>query len=92
MIFSLEQKQDGEWVNVAYGEFDTLNDALDEMKWGAQVFNVSLDELRITPIAEIPEDDVTHCSCGGMVRWTINKECWCAACGKTYSIEDEKLK
>ena len=91
MNFSLEQKQDEEWVNVAYGEFTTLNDALDEMKWGAKVFDVPLDELRLTPIDEIPEYDVRHCPCGGMVRWTKNQTCWCADCGKTYSIGDEKL-
>ena len=91
MIFSLEQKQDDEWVNVAYGEFDTLNNALDEMKWGSQVFDVPLDELRITPIEVIPTEDVRHCPCGGMVQWTVNKTCWCADCGETYEIGDERL-
>ena len=92
MIFSLEQRQDGEWVNVAYGEFDTLNDALDEMKWSVEIFNVSLDELRITPIDKLPEDDVKHCPCGGMVQWTVNKNCWCPDCGTTYPIGSEQLK
>ncbi len=92
MIFSLEQRQDGEWVNVAYGEFSTLNDALKELLWMTKVFGVSKDELRIRTIDEIPEDDVKHCPCGGMVMWTVNKDCWCADCGKTYPIGSEKLK
>jgi hypothetical protein len=92
MNFSLEQKQDEGWVNVAYGEFATLNEALDEMKWGARVFDVPLDELRLTPIAEIPEHDVRHCPCGGMVQWTKDQNCWCSVCGKTYSIGSEELE
>ncbi len=91
MNFSLEQKQDDKWVNVAYGEFDTLNGALDEMKWSVEIFNVPLDQLRITPIDEIPEDDVKHCTCGGMVQWTVNRTCWCPDCGTTYTIGSEEL-
>ncbi len=91
MIFSLEQKQKDEWVNVAYGEFDTLSGALDELLWMTKVFGISKDELRIRTIDEIPEDDVKHCPCGGMVQWTINRTCWCPDCGTTYTIGSEEL-
>lgn len=92
MIFSLEQLQDGKWVNVSYGFFADAHDALEEMDWASETFGVSKDELRIRTIKKIPEEDVSRCPCGGMVRWTVNGDCWCADCGETYPIGDERLK
>lgn len=89
MIYSLEQKQGDEWVNVAYAEFTSYEDADEEAKILAEVYHIPWEEMRIRSVKEIPVEELTLCECGFPVTFLLEgRRVHCDRCEREFDRED----
>jgi hypothetical protein len=68
--FVLEQKQDGEWVNVGQGEFADFETANQEVKSIMNVYGIPSDEIRFRRIDKIDVSQLEKCKCGGLLTYS----------------------
>lgn len=80
MIFSMEQLQDEVWVNIGYGEFNSLEDAMEDTNGFAENMEVPLEELRVRACDEIPSGILRSCKCGGHLKFTADCRTICVEC------------
>lgn len=86
MILEMQQLREGEWINIAYGVFDDIHEALQECNELAKLFKIPISELRVKIIDKIPEEDLRYCTCGSEIKFTMDGRCICVACNKIYGI------
>lgn len=89
MIFSMEQLQEEVWVNIGYGEFTSLEDAMDDTAEFAENLEVPLEELRVRACDEIPEGILRSCKCGGRLRFTADCRTICETCHTVIEIGED---
>lgn len=89
MIFAMEQLQEEVWVNIGYGEFSSLEDAMAETAEFANNLVVPLDELRVRAEDEIPEGVLKNCKCGGRLMFTADCRTICETCHTVIEIGED---
>ena len=70
MRFALEENQGDEWINLAYAEFPTFEDAQAEGQILAAIHDIDWDTVRVRVVDTLPMDDIEKCECGGPLRLT----------------------
>ena len=90
MIFSMEQLQNEVWVNIGFGEFSSLEDAMADTAEFAENMGLSLDTLRVKAEGKIPEGALAQCTCGGLMKFTADCRTICQTCFKVTNIGENK--
>ena len=90
MIFSMEQSQSCVWINVGYGEFTSLGDALEDTAQFSKNMEIPLAELRVRVCDEIPKGVLRTCECSGRLLFTADCKTICETCQTITDIGGDK--
>lgn len=82
MIYAMEQLQGGEWKPVGYGEFESFDEARRDTEILVSKFGLTMDDVRIRAVSEIPYDELQPCGdCGHPLSFTQDhSKAYCHSC------------
>lgn len=90
MLFEMEQLQDGVWINVGFGNFTSLEDAMSDTAEFSENMEIPLDCLRVKPMDRMPKEELVQCICGGYLQFTADCRTICETCFKVTEIGENK--
>ena len=85
MILALEYHEDGIWVPVCWGEFNSYAEGLNQTAMVVQDLDLDWNNVRVKKLdaSEVPMDNVAKCTCGCPVRLVSGaNEVYCEDCDK----------
>ena len=82
--YALDAHLEGEWVEVAQGEFDDAHQAIEALDVFKNEFGYDTSELRIRRIERMDQGELKKCSdCGGIIV-SGPEGLGCRDCGQRY--------
>ncbi len=85
MILALEYQEDGIWVPVFWGEFESYEQGLNQAAMVVQDLDLDWANVRVKKLdaSEVPLEDVAKCTCGHpMLLVSGANKVYCEDCNK----------